>query len=269
MTKTVNTNRVLITGGTSGLGRSLVQKFLREGFSVLALGREDISNQIRSKNFRFIQCDFTELNNIKKVGDQLTMEEEGFLFVINNAGILSPLGFQQTTNGFELSYQVNFLSHVLLTQLILAGNYPKPECIVNISSPIYEKGRIEHGQLINRDNYNLIQAYAQTKLFMALYSEKLNSDGNPGFCFDPGTFSSGIYRAQQKWFHFMYKIAAPFMISSDRVAKGLYRIITTKGWASGKIFNRKGSSRNLKYYNTDFKKAFWHGVEMQTANYLK
>lgn len=269
MSDTLKNKRILITGGTSGLGRSLALKFLGQGFNVFAMGRTDISNQIKSKSFRFVPCDFTKLENIKEVGDQLALEKRGFSIIINNAGILSPPGFRQTENGFELSYQVNFLSHVLLTHLLLSENSPKPECIVNISSPIYVKGRIDQDQRIQKINYKVVQAYAQSKLFMTLFSEKLYSEGYSGFCFDPGTFRSGIYRSQQRWFQFMYKIAAPFMISSDRAAKGLYGIITAKSWSDNKIINRKGSTRNLKYYNPDLKKAFWHGVEMQIEDFLK
>ncbi|MCK5469007.1 MAG: SDR family NAD(P)-dependent oxidoreductase [Cyclobacteriaceae bacterium] len=265
----IKNKRVLITGGTSGLGRSLAVEFLGLGFNVFALGRNDISNEIKNQNFNFIQCEFSDLQSVKTIGEQLAKEKGGFSFIINSAGILSPPGYEQTKNGFELSYQVNFLSHVLLTSLIHGGNYSKPECIVNISSPLYVKGRIDQGQLINRENYRIVQAYAQTKLFMALFSEKLYLDGNPGFCFDPGTFSSGIYRSQQKWFHYMYKIAAPFMVSSDRVAKGLLRIIDTKSWPDGEMINRKGLTRNLKYYDPELKNAFWHGVGMQIEDFLK
>jgi len=269
MTDISKNKRVLITGGTSGLGRSLVVKFLDQGFNVVALGRKDISNQIKSMNFKFINCDFADLNSIKAVGDQLAKEKRGFSFIINNAGILSPTRFQQTDDGFELSYQVDFLSHVLLTHLFLDGNSRKPECIVNITSPIYVRGRIDQDQLIVKNNYNVVQAYAQTKLFMALFSEKLYSEGYSSFSFNPGTFSSGIYRSQQRWFRFMYKIAAPFMVSSGRVANGLYQIIQAKGWPNGKMINRKGSEHNLKYYDPEVKHKFWQMVDTNIKDFFK
>jgi len=37
--------RILITGGTSGLGRSLVNEFLAMGFEVVALGRQNVPVQ--------------------------------------------------------------------------------------------------------------------------------------------------------------------------------------------------------------------------------
>ena len=260
--------RILITGGTSGLGRSLVNEFLANGFEVVALGRQNIPVQNKTGTYEYIQCDFSKLDTVKKVGNKLSEDGKEYSYIINNAGILSPPGFHQSENGFELSYQVNFLSHVLLTQLLLPENISKPQCIVNISSPIYVKGRIKPDQLIHEGNYHVVQAYAQSKLFMALFSEKLYLDGFSGFSFNPGTFSSGIYRMQQKWFHHMYKIAAPFMVSSDRVAKGLYRIIHAKGWSEGKMVNRKGKISALKTYDAEFKKIFWNRVDTQINNFL-
>lgn len=267
MSHTINNKRVLITGGTSGLGLSLVRKFLSEGFKVDALGRKNNSNNINNHNYAFIECDFTDLYNVKKTGSQLAKTKGGFSFIINNAGVLSPPGFQPTKNGFELSYQVNFLSHVLLTNFLLSGNSAKPECIVNISSPLYVKGRIEQDQLVNEKNYNVVQAYAQSKLFIALFSEKLHVDGQPGFCFNPGTFSSGIYRLQKQWFHYMYKIASPFMVSSERVAKGLFNILETKRWTDGKMIDKKGSINNIKYVDSNLKNALWKEVDVQLEKY--
>jgi NAD(P)-dependent dehydrogenase (short-subunit alcohol dehydrogenase family) len=261
MSDTLKNKHVLITGGTSGLGRSLVIKFLSEGYNVYAIGREDISDRMNNTNLTFVQCDFANLSHVKEVGNQLVKMGTDFSFIINNAGILSPPDYQQTIDGFELSYQVNFLSHVLLTTILLAGNSLKPECIVNISSALYVRGEIAQNQLVNKKNYSGVQAYAQSKLFTALFSEKLHLGGNSSFCFNPGTFSSGIYRMQKKWFHHIYKIAAPFMVSAKRVADGLFQILENKQWEGGKMMDRKGSAGNLKYLDPKLKNTFWEVIE--------
>ena len=124
----------------------------------------------------------------------------------------------------RLNYQVNFLSHVLLTQLLLSKRILKPGFVVNISSPVHKTGQLELDKIFDKKAYGFFQTYSNTKLFMALFSEKLAADGVSGFSFNPGTFSSGIYQLQKPWFHNMYKIAAPFMVSSDRVAERLYGI---------------------------------------------
>jgi NAD(P)-dependent dehydrogenase (short-subunit alcohol dehydrogenase family) len=269
MTKRENTKQMLITGGTSGLGRSLVKQFLDNGYTVFTLGRNGIAKKIQSANYTFLECDLADLNEVRKVVEDLVQKKTFFDILINNAGILSPPKFQKTMDGYEFSYQVNFLSHVLLTRLLLDRGILNPNTVINISSPIYTKGTLDINKIFERRYHGVLQTYSNTKLFMALFTQKMTEDGIPGFSFNPGTFSSGIYRFQKKWFHYMYKIAAPFMISSDRVASGLFQIVHSDKWADGKMMDRKGKVINLKNYDPDQKKAFWNRVEMQIKDFLR
>ena len=67
----------------------------------------------------------------------------------------------------------------------------------------------------------------------------------------------------------MYKIASPLMISSDRVAAGLFQIVHSDKWSDGKMMDRKGKVINLKNYDSEQKKAFWNQVEMQIDEFLR
>ena len=88
-------NTILITGGTSGLGRSLVRLFLERGWNVATLGRrssllEKLSEEFPGDNLLAIQCDIN-------VASQLTgffTEVKGAFGAIDatilNAGTLGP-----------------------------------------------------------------------------------------------------------------------------------------------------------------------------------
>ena len=269
MTKSENTKQILITGGTSGLGKSLVKQFLDNGYTVCTLGRNGIAKKIQSANYTFFECDLADLNEVRKVVEDLVQKKLFFDMLINNAGVLSPPQYHKTKDGFEFSYQVNFLSHVLLTRLLLDRGILKPNAVINVSSPIYSKGTLDIKMIFERRYHGVLQTYSNTKLFMALFTQKMTEDGIPGFSFNPGTFSSGIYRFQKKWFHYMYKIASPFMISSDRVAAGLFQIVHSDKWSDGKMMDRKGKVINLKNYDSEQKKAFWNQVEMQIDEFLR
>jgi NAD(P)-dependent dehydrogenase (short-subunit alcohol dehydrogenase family) len=269
MSKSDNNRRILITGGTSGLGRSLVKQFLENGYTVCTLSRNADSEKIQNKNYSFLQCDLADLSEVKRVAEELVQMKQTFDVLINNAGILSPPKYQKTVDGFELSYQVNFLSHVFLTGLLIEKGLLIPSLIVNVSSPIYTKGTLEINKIFDKRSYGVLQAYSNTKLFMALFTQKMTEDGLPGISFNPGTFSSGIYKFQQKWFHYLYKIAAPFMTSSDRVASGLFQMVNTDNWSDGKMMDRKGRATKLKNYDPDQKEAFWKHVELQIEEFLK
>ena len=74
---------------------------------------------------------------------------------------------------------------------------------------------------------------------------------------------------QKKWFHHIYKIAAPFMVSAKRVADGLFQILENKQWEGGKMMDRKGSAGNLKYLDPNLKNTFWEVIEKELTDLKK
>ena len=268
MKNEIKNKRILITGGSSGLGRSLVSQFLANNARVVAIGRNSINQHFINPNYLSFSCNHASLDDIKNVIGLLKKEVTEFDILINNAGVLSPPKLQYTINGFEISYQVNFLSHVLFTRLLLKHGLFKSGLIVNVSSPIYTRGKLIADYAIGKSKYGMFQAYSNTKLYMALFSNKLAEEGISSFSFNPGTFSSGIYRLQKKWFHVLYKIAAPFMVSPDNVAKALYFIIKNGSWSNGDIVTKKGRIQHLNRFDTSQKLAFWQMIDDQIKDYL-
>ena len=253
---------VLITGGTSGLGKSLANLFLMQGCKVITVSRsEGLTTQ--EKRYRHFTCDFADLGSIRSMYLKIANSESSIDILVNNAGILSPPEYHKSKNGFELSYQVNFLAHVFLNRKLIEDRLVKTDCIVNISSPIHTKGKLDLRYIVDGKYYKLLSAYANSKLYLALFSQHLNTAGYNCFSFDPGTFSSGIYRAQKKWFHRLYKVAAPFMISSDVVANGLMQIIKDQNWSNGRMMNRHGKIGKLLKCDPVMVEEFWRSVEKQ------
>ena len=133
---------ILITGGTSGLGKSLVSEFLEMGCHVISIARNGAVVEINNDNYKHFSSDFSNLSTIKEIVEEFIKEKILVDVLINNAGVLSPPRYEESTDGFELSYQVNFLSHVYLTRLLLKHNLLNPDLIANISSPIHTKGHM-------------------------------------------------------------------------------------------------------------------------------
>ncbi len=260
---------VLITGGTSGLGKSLAECLADNGYSIVTIGRILKPEKKEHPKIQHIPCDFSDLDQVVSLVDLLTERKAHFDILINNAGILSPPDYQLSKNGFELSYQVNFLAHVLLTQLLYERAIFTTGLVINVSSPIYKKGRLALKNGLAPDNYKLFQVYANTKLYMALYSDYLVQKGISSFSFNPGTFSSDIYRMQKKWFHLLYKIAAPFMISSDKVAERLVNILLNGRWKNGEMMKKSGYLQLSDRYDSVNKEMFWQEVQAQIGRFLK
>ena len=64
--------------------------------------------------------------------------------LINNAGVMACPKWT-TQNGFEYQFQVNYLSHYLLTRILLLSeklSYSHSPRIINVVSKLYESNRI-------------------------------------------------------------------------------------------------------------------------------
>lgn len=259
---------ILITGGTSGLGKALVFQFLQKGAIVTALGKKETISENSLDSFHFHQCDQSRLSDVVDTAGKISKEALAFDIIINNAGILSPPDFQQTIDGFESSLQINFLSHVLLNHLLISNQaMVQVPLVINITSMVRDQGKLEFN-IMKKDNYNSIKAYSNSKLFAFMFSKKLVGEGYNSFSFDPWIFSSEIYRQQKKWFHHIYKIASPFMLSSEKVAKGLVMNIEKDLWENGKIINRKGKISAGPVFREKQIADFWNSINEKLKKWI-
>jgi NAD(P)-dependent dehydrogenase (short-subunit alcohol dehydrogenase family) len=260
MKNDISTGKVLITGGTSGLGLELVKLFLNKGYNVVATGRQSLNLPVYEDKFNLFRIDFSDMNqvavSIKKICDTYD-----FNFVINNAGILSPPYFTPTINGFEYTFQVNFLSHLLINEIILREiKDDRTIKIATVTSPVYRLADTDLTVQSGVKDYGAMKAYTSSKLYLTLMCEFLPAR-YPGlnlkcFSFDPGTFSSGIYRMQKKWFQEMYHIASPFMRSPGKVAKTLSEIIINEEVKNGMIGDIRKRFRPVPVIDEQEKEAF-------------
>ncbi|MBB1279847.1 SDR family NAD(P)-dependent oxidoreductase [Pseudoalteromonas sp. SR41-1] len=135
--------RVLITGGSSGIGFAIAQKAISEGAKVVITGRnmgklEAAKLKISNDLLSIIQWDVSEISLIhSKLKDVSKLLGGKPNVLVNNAGILLDQNFFTTTEDiWDKTYQVNsksiyFLSQAIANDLIKCREKGK---IINISS---------------------------------------------------------------------------------------------------------------------------------------
>ncbi|SEJ53195.1 NADP-dependent 3-hydroxy acid dehydrogenase YdfG [Deinococcus reticulitermitis] len=105
---------VVITGAASGIGLALAQKFVQEGARVVAsdLSAERGQAEADRLGVRFVPADVGHEEGVQAlIGDVLA--REGRLDVLcSNAGLVAGNGFETQDRLWDLSYRVNFMSHV-------------------------------------------------------------------------------------------------------------------------------------------------------------
>jgi NAD(P)-dependent dehydrogenase (short-subunit alcohol dehydrogenase family) len=270
--KILDVKNVLITGGTSGLGLQLVKIFLSEGCKVYATGRDPKGLPLTNNRLHFIAMDFSDLGAVSATMNEPPLRSVKFDLIINNAGILSPPAFTITKDSIEYTFQVNFLSHLLLDELIIKNTDDKADLmVVSVGSPVYKHVKPDF-KMSNIGGYCPFKVYAGSKLYLLLTGEYLRNkypEKRLKFIgYDPGIFSSGILRMQKKWFQGLYKIAAPFMRSPANVAKKLYGILSAPISNDGVIYNSYSEKKPIPYSDSAQARELFNFCEEKLAGFL-
>ncbi|MDH3975703.1 MAG: SDR family NAD(P)-dependent oxidoreductase [Deltaproteobacteria bacterium] len=126
---------ILITGGSSGIGRCLAEELVQAGNRIIIASRSAQSNR---PEMIALTCDLTEQTSVTELVARLKKEDLNPDILINNAAIQCTPKFIEGNFDFhsiEKEITVNFTAVAWLTSLLLPLLMRhKPSAIVNISS---------------------------------------------------------------------------------------------------------------------------------------
>jgi uncharacterized oxidoreductase len=86
----LSNNKILITGGASGIGLALTEQFIRENNAVIICGRRnELLNEVASKHPAVIkfQCDLSLESGRIRLAEWISKEHPDLNVLVNNAGI--------------------------------------------------------------------------------------------------------------------------------------------------------------------------------------
>ncbi|OXA53858.1 retinol dehydrogenase 12-like [Folsomia candida] len=121
---------VIVTGASDGIGKATAEEFANRGARVILACRnlqkaekvvQDIRSRTRNGELIIMHLDLSSLSSVRKFATEFIEKYPSSLSIlVNNAGIINPVGVQKTTeDGFEETFAVNHLAHFLLTNLLL------------------------------------------------------------------------------------------------------------------------------------------------------
>lgn len=114
--------RIIVTGGTGGIGQAMAKRFVAEGAKVLIAGRnEDKLKQLASiLECEYLQLDLTKVETFRDFVLNSKEKLGGIDCLVNNAGVSLHETFQTVTpEGFDQQVSTNFRGPFFLTQEVL------------------------------------------------------------------------------------------------------------------------------------------------------
>lgn len=184
---------ILITGSTDGIGLETAKKLIALGHKLILHGRnpeklkavvDELSKQGTCESY---VADFSDLNDVTKLADQIKSDHSHLDVLINNAGIFrTPNSLD--VNGYDIRFTVNTLAPYLLTKCLLPC-FSTAGRVINLSSaaqaPVDLKSLSQKGEL------EAMQAYSQSKLAITMWSfdlaHSLGKDGPAIIAVNPGS----------------------------------------------------------------------------------
>ncbi|KAI0968930.1 NAD(P)-binding protein [Xylaria arbuscula] len=111
----------VVTGGSSGIGKLMVEKLVAIGVRVAVLDIQDVPKSMESNpSIRFFRCDVTSSESVAEAADAVRREIGHPSILINNAGITSPTTILKMSESYlRKIFSVNSMSHWFTVQQFL------------------------------------------------------------------------------------------------------------------------------------------------------
>ncbi len=172
----------IVTGAASGIGAMTAQALAQQGAAVILVGRDSekgavtvnrIKRQTGNPAVEFMRADLSAQKEIRRLAQQFRSHYQHLDVLVNNAGAIFARR-QETVDGIEMTFALNYLSYFLLTNLLLDTiEASVPARIINVASRSHARAQIDFDDLQSRSGYRGLQAYAHSKLAIVLFTYEL------------------------------------------------------------------------------------------------
>jgi NAD(P)-dependent dehydrogenase (short-subunit alcohol dehydrogenase family) len=264
----------LITGATDGVGKATATELARRGFTVVMAARDEKKGAAVAKEIGadVITCDLASLAQTRRLAETFQRRHARLDVLVCNAGVFLPER-TITEDGFETTFQVNYLSHFLLVRSLL-GALEKSEQgrIINLSSSVHGMARFDPENLQSEKKFSVMGTYAASKLLMLMFTEELAKrlEGTrvTANAVHPGVVRTPMMKNAPGAFRFVTYLALPFSVSAEEGASTSVYLATSPDVrdVSGAYFVRSKKARVKNAADTpDNRALLWELSERSLA----
>jgi NAD(P)-dependent dehydrogenase (short-subunit alcohol dehydrogenase family) len=237
---------IVLTGATSGIGRSAAPMLAERAGQLVLHGRHDetrVASALREARARlrpgarldYLVADLADPAAVTRLAHDVRSATERVDVLINNAGRAGPPTRTLAPSAHEVTLQTNYLAPVALTEALLDHiGRDRPGRIVNVASATHFSVDLRLDDLdMARQAYVASTAYARTKLALVIWSCWLAAH-RPSMSVDVVSMHPGVIST--RLLHEMFAIkgdrpeqaaAALVEVASQRGDNGTYYDETT------------------------------------------
>ncbi len=222
----------VITGASSGIGKVSAEQLASMGASVVMVCRSrkrgerakvEVERKSGSRLVELMLADLASFDSVRVFAQEYKENHDSLHLLLNNAGV-ARLRRSLTVDGFETTFQVNYLSPFLLTDLLLPLlKRSAPSRIINVSSVAHYGSHIDLGDLQLERGYRVMRAYSQSKLALVLFTHelarRLEGTGVTANCLHPGAVATNIWGNALGPASFLGKVTRLFLLSPEKGAR--------------------------------------------------
>jgi retinol dehydrogenase 14 len=271
---------VLITGGTSGIGKAVATALAAMGAEVVVTGRsrergeaavEEIRRASGKEGVSLALADLTVQAEVRTLAEEFGRSHDRLDVLINNAGAVFSKRVE-TADGLERTLALNHLAPFLLTNLLLGLiKDSAPSRIITVSSEARRGAEIDFDDLQSERKYRGFPVYGKSKLANILFTyelaERLRGTGVTANCVHPGAVSTNFGMNNGGVMVLLFRALKPFMRTPEQGADTLIYLASSPEveGVSGRYFgDRKVISSSEEPHDVSAQKRLWEASEELT-----
>ncbi len=227
---------ILITGGNAGIGLATARALAEQGDRVIVTTRDAAKGMaavaavratVPAATVEHRQLDLASLASIRETAAQLRDELGHLDVLINNAGIVQ-LHRSTTVDGFETTFGVNHLGHMLLVHellpLVQAAEAGRIVVVASDAHGMAKRG-LNFDDLQTTSDYKVMRVYGESKLANILYTRelarRLAGTGVTANSCHPGAVRTRLGRDGDggRLGDWAMRLASPFFITPEKGAR--------------------------------------------------
>jgi len=256
----------MVTGANSGIGKATAAGLAEMGATVILVCRNrekgeaalsETKEKSGNNSLDLMLADMSSMQSVRQLASEFRRKYDRLHVLVNNAGLFM-IRRKTTGDGLETTFEVDYLSHFLLTGLLIdllkAG---APSRLVEVSSIAHYNGHIDFDDLQGEKGYGGWKAYSQAKLAQVLFTyelaRRLKGTGVTANCLHPGAVATNIWSKPLGRAGFIAKITRLFMMGPEGGAETPIYLASSPDveGVSGKYFTKKKEKESSKESNDE------------------